>query len=543
MERKIKLVVAVFFLSFGIPLLAQTSYLRLGEEAYAKSEYKKAFHYFEKSIEAGSRKGEPWFYMGMIYEFWRRYQESIPYFEKAISLPLEKKEYRQAALWKLVILYDRSQNYLGVIELVDKMEREGIHHNNLTKLKEKAYVLVSNPKEKLEARKLFSQARSKETHLLEGREKNNPYFWIENQKEVEEIINLYLQAFTLDTKLDDNFLWRVALYQEKLEKNVDAIESYQRIIEHHPNAPNIYMAYYKSGVLLKRIENFAMAKKSLQKVVSEKDLDKRLLYYSHINLSEVFYGLQDFQQAYVQAKLALSLNDHRIEKEKNSQLSRILFCNTFIHFSKTQQSNEEVTVPLVCDKLYLKSWQEVESTEQGLFLLSKSLYHSFLDDKANSLLLAETSLQVCQGKEQACFPSWMHYDFVLVAKLLFKNEKYNSLNKTLAIAPVVLKQNYFYNLWLAESSFYTGDYENAKLAYEKISQRSFDQEKNYWFTLVSLKEELRLYSALRNFLYRHSEQRKEIFKFLKKETAFMEFVQTENFQKLKKEFSNRIIGQ
>lgn len=537
MARKIKFASLSFFLVFVVSLQSQTSYLRLGEEAYAKSEYNTAMRYFEKSIAAGSRKGEPWFYMGMIYEFWRRYQESIPYFEKAILLPMEKKEYRQAALWKLVILYDRNQNYLGVIEIVDKMEKEGIYHNNLTELKEKAYVLVSNPEEKLEARKLFSQATTKESYLFQGKEqqKNNPHFWTQNQETVEKIIELYLAAFALDSTFNTDFLWRVALYQEKLEKNIAAIDSYQKIIEYNSADSNISMAYYKSGVLSKKIENFVLAKEYLQKVVGQKDLDKRLLYYSYINLSEVFYGLQDFHQAHAQAKSALSFYDSRIAKEKNSQLPQILFCSTFIHSLQKQPSNEEPTLPLVCDKLYLKSWQEIDSTEQGLFLLSKSLYNSFLNNETNSLLVAETSLQVCQDKEKACFPSWMHYDFVLVAKLFFENKKYNSLKKILSIAPAILKQNYYYNLWLAESSFYTGDYENAKLAYEKTSQRSFAQEKNYWFTLVHLDNESRLYTVLRNFLYSHSEQRKEIFKFLKQETIFENFIQTENFQKLQKE--------
>lgn len=559
-------------LFFVTSVFAKTTYLRLGEEAYAKFEYNKALTYFKKSIEAGSSKGEPWFYIGMIYEFQRKYTESIPYFEHSLLLPMEKKEYRQAALWKLVILHDKTQNYLRVIELVDQMEQEGIVHPNLTKLKEKALLLASESKEKLQARQLLALAKQKETMLQPKQKEKN--FWINHAQEIHELIDLYQQAFELSDKLDVSFLWKTARYQEKLKLYPEAVITYKKILQQDETIT----ANYKLGVLLKTMGKFYQAADYLTRALNTEKISERFLYYVHLNLAEVFYGLKRFSKTADEAKAAQEYFAQRISQDKNSQLAKILFCASSVHSAvslsdlpavtnddqkssgktkalqktpATQEKKEtkEDSFQTACEKLYAKEATSIDREEQGLFLLQKFLYVSFFpsdmllkqENKTKKAVnFLQESLQTCSGKEEECYPLWMRHDFVLIAEFLFEQKEFALLYRFLSLGTEAdtkeLRGDSRYKNWLAETSFALNKFAEAIQAYEHIFERSELQEQHYWISLAKTENYQRLFDKLNNFLYIHEDEQKNVFSFLKKEKTFRDFLSSEQYKKLKENF-------
>lgn len=552
MAKKIKIFFVRLSLSFvlvvaagGNCLQAATSYQRLGEEAYAKFEYNKALDYFQKSIDTGSRRGDPWFFIGMIYEFQRKYAESIPYFEKAVTLPLEKPEYRQAALWKLVILHDREANFLRVIELVDQMAAESIYHDNLTALREKAYSLVSEPEEKLRARKFLAMAEKKENVLAAAVTEK------EKEEKRREILSLLQQAASLDSDTDVQVLWKIAGYQEKLKKYRAALETYEKITERQKSP----MALYKLAVVLKKLNEFSWASRVLTQLL-QTEIQEQFQYYVYLNLTALFYAKQDFSTSLQNARKALSLKQYRIAKDKDSYLADILVCanqrqqkvflnsDTKPNDTKTTQKeieSEEKTLKEKCHELYLLQTSDINREELSFFLLEKFLFEyeqSSPKEKNKLIVLLRQSLQLCEDAE-TCYPSWMHADLTAAAEIIFSWQEYLLLQKLLKIESDIWQRQKNYFLWSGESSFATGDFKASVLAFEKSYWLPPSSQKHYWLALTAEQNYYKLYNSLHAAILKLENDKKlikEIFNYLTQQEEFEKFNTSEYFQRLKKEF-------
>lgn len=99
---KILLPIIIFFFAL-IPLQAQNSneLFNRGEEAFEAGDYVAAMDWFKKSVEANPKNWKAHFGMGYMFFISERYEESVPYLEKALQYSKKKENMGVYALLSL----------------------------------------------------------------------------------------------------------------------------------------------------------------------------------------------------------------------------------------------------------------------------------------------------------------------------------------------------------------------------------------------------------------------------------------------------------
>jgi tetratricopeptide (TPR) repeat protein len=270
------------------------------EKFFSQGKYDEALDLFRETIEKGEQRGEPHFYIGSIFEIRRKYTESIPYFEEAVKRELPR-EFREAALWKLILLHRKEENYSEVLMYIDLLEEMKVSHSNLVKYREEAEISLSP--EKIEARVLFKEGK----RVISDWEKENPEenFWSspESVEQRGDVLSKFEKAASMDNKLLYLY-WEIVSIYEKSGDLENTARIYDIIIE----TSHSDEAYYKAGVLFKKRGNYQKSRQYFMGAL-ENLKKENLKFFILINLSQTLYAVREFHEGLKFAEEAIAVRE------------------------------------------------------------------------------------------------------------------------------------------------------------------------------------------------------------------------------------------
>lgn len=459
-----------------------------GEKLYSQGKYDDALEMLKEAIKKGETRGEPQYYIGSIHESRHQYEESIPYFQEAIRHELQP-EFREATLWKLIILLRKHQNFAEMIGYIDMLEDLGINHENLKKFREEAQENLSP--EKIKARLLIKEAKK----ITSDWESENPErdFWSAEGNEKERITSLekYTEAVSLDEDLF-NMYWDIAGYYEKMSSFSKAVEIYEKIINKNKDP----QAYFKTGVIYRKNGEYEKARDYLLNALKELKENSNIKYYLLVNLSQALYALADFENGIrysLEAKENRRDNDivydtvvhclHLSGKKEVSEIKKK--CLSVIGKTELQKKDIRFTTLYhymmgeVYGVLSETSSQDHESKVRiSVENYSKALIPPGLRSAPLKGLKVKDSPENYEDVTWAALPMWGLVRLDHAVSYLKYAQADKELYQTLLVYKKYLKEKnqgiYFENL--GSAAYRLGLFNESISAYKQISERNFEQE-------------------------------------------------------------------
>ena len=542
---------------------------KLAEKEYAKAKYDNALKLFQRAIEKGDETGAPPFFIGLILETKREYRESIPYYIEAVSRPLEK-QYKKAALWKIILYFRQTGNYAQLLEYSDVLKKLVGPNRRLEEIIENAE-LNATPIHQ-EARKILKEVSELEAGLLP--DKQRPSFWQDHADQIEDAARLYENLSGLHERYQ-NFAWKAANYYENLEIFEDAVRVYRWIT----NIADSQKANYKIGVLLKKQKKYTDAEEYLVDVIRSNEANKILKYYAYISLAQSHYGAQNFARAKEDVENALDRSFKKNQKPhqrnilylikcntslqipeiiKNSQEQKALHglkvrfkpCHSFItkkkFFHKSKDHNTIALSNLVLGKwFHLLSLTNENKSKKYSELAFQYYVISFadnelpeepveeneqdiVDDERSGITIYEEPI-IRPKKKRFKRSDWCLGELNTVVSLLFTGQKHEALKQLLLEYETKLKGDPNYSIWLADSSFYTEDYDQAYQAYQNLPNRSFEFEKKLLLSYAHLQKWEDLKSEFKNYIHTSAETKEKMVSFLNSAEEFLKLREDKEF--------------
>ncbi|MDX1960573.1 MAG: tetratricopeptide repeat protein [Leptospiraceae bacterium] len=337
-------------LSFLFPTYIHSNdILNDAKKAYSQRQFQKSTKLFLEYTKKNSGDGEPYMFLGYIYEMQKDYETSNAYFRKAVDLKLKPNQ-KKMCLLKLMIFYNYHRSYDYVVHYGNRFLKLEPGHKEVTKMRDRALAnsghdpgyIASNvtiekkskekkeesskskeekkdseskeknkkessaskkepeqkePKEKKEthvAKKETSEAKEKEKHEKEKHEKElakKEEEWISKQNEKND-------------RKEESELFEKALVAMKKEEFQIALEHLNKLIEKKPDNGNYHykagLAHLRLGELEKSVTYFDEARKHTLQT------EKELLYYINLNEAQANQKLGKTQTAIEQYRKAYS---------------------------------------------------------------------------------------------------------------------------------------------------------------------------------------------------------------------------------------------
>ncbi len=576
----------IWFLSFFlipycvIVSLSKEKFDKSDLTEFAKKEYARAYHssalkLFKQSIKEGDKTGTPRFFIGLILEAKRKYNESILYYIEAVDRPL-KKEYKKAALWKLILYFQKIDNYAGVLEYSAILKKIIGRNKGLEKIIFEADMNVTPLH--IEARQKIKKAINLEKKYLVDKKKI--MFWKKHVIAIEETARIYEDIAKIHKKYQ-YFGWKAASYYENLDFFDDAIRVYQWIIEKKNNLK----ANYKIGVILRKQKKYEDAEKYLMNVINAKNIDKKLKYYAYINMTQVHYGMQSFIQAEKDAKSSLSKVFFKERKKRQSHILYLIKCNSSLQIDQMTAYTEEIKILNTFKKNFYFCYSYIKrknffqrNKDYRIITLSNlirgkwfhliSLTTPLHKQKYNNLAMKyykdsflyrlpeDTELEkeknvanddkelegvtIYEEEIHSNFQKMKRKDWCLgelkqVVSFIFSEGNFQELEKLLLNYETKLKIYQDYSMWLSSFYFLKKNYEKASDIYQNIEPRSLEIEKKLLLSYIKLQRWDDFKLELKNYLYSFINLKEEIIQFLNSESSFSELRKKNNFSALLQE--------
>ena len=280
----------------GDKLNADTDDIQQAKYAFSLGQWDKAFSLFEQAQQKDPQDGTPFFYMGYIREQQNRKTESIPYYESALPLKLEK-ELRKKCFWKIVLYYKQVRDWESLFDYSSEFLQ--IHDSKaVRKLQELAQ--QNYDPNKRNARNLYKRAQvEKKQGLLR-----------QSQTTLEKAV-IY----------DSDFLaahWELALYKMQAQNFRGALPHLQQLTTQRAES---WQYHYKMAVCYYRLQEYSAALRALQKshklylahaetngAVSEKtDADTSFIFYVNYMQGNIYLAQAQFEKARQALHNALAL--------------------------------------------------------------------------------------------------------------------------------------------------------------------------------------------------------------------------------------------
>ena len=517
-----------------------------GEKLYSQGRYDEAISMFNEALNKGETRGEPDFYIGSIYESRKQYEKSIPYFQNAVKREL-LPEFREATLWKLIILLQKQENYSEMIQYIDQIEDLGIKHENLKKFREEAEVNLSP--EKIKARGLMKEAKKIISDWESGNRNEN--FWSAdgNEDEKKSVLEKYTEAVNLDEALFSMY-WDIADHYEKMGNQKKASLIYEKITAKN-NDPK---AYYKIGMILRKNGEFPSARDNYLNAVKYLDENNPIKYFLYINLSQVLYAMDDFENGIQFSKKAseipensdllydnliyclhLSGNLVNLENQDRSANSREKSGNGFLSselnrkctslvFKKDLEQKDVRFVTLynymlgeVEYSLFRKNMQGNEKRKKNIVEnYSRALIPPKLREVSLKGLKIKDDPEAYEETRWAVLPLWVlaKIDHLLPFFKEMRATRESYLTLLIYKKYFVNKNTILYYENLAEIAYRLELYDVSMAAYQQLHNRNFDQEKGYIRTLLHTSEPIFFQKEVAEYLHLHPKEKNQMKYFL-----------------------------
>lgn len=274
----IKLFIPVIFFS-----ITGTGYASIkdAKKAYSQRQYTKAIKLFKEHSSQYPEDGESFMYLGYIYEYQKKYEESIEMFKKAVELKLNNKQ-KQTCLLKIALYYNYLERWPTVVHYSNRYLKVNPSNKEVIKMRDRAAskgggsgtIAVENPSspEKKKKNKTESIKPSKKKQSTSNEESGKS-------------LETYLAKVEKDPQ-NESARWDLALIYLEKEKYKEADEQLSWLLKKKPQE-KLYL--YKGGIAKLRLgeldESLTLLNQALEQV---SDDDKTILYYLYLNIGHVY---------------------------------------------------------------------------------------------------------------------------------------------------------------------------------------------------------------------------------------------------------------
>ncbi|MEM9981052.1 MAG: tetratricopeptide repeat protein, partial [Bacteroidota bacterium] len=257
-----------------------------GSQDYNQEAYESAVKYFQQSAQIGIDKpleAKAWYYMGEAFSIGKRYQEAIPYYQKALALSTERvipTRYALAYAHYNLQAYDEATNYL--------QQYIAAKPANKTKLAD-AYIRLADC---YYIEKAYDRALDQYDNALNTATKDEDYVYYQkgviwSLKGKENLAETSLQKVLRnykDSPYYDEALFQLAqidLQQNRLDA---AIKGFSQLIEERPQSNTVPYALLRRAVAYNSLGDKEKAVTDYKRIVDD--------YTTQKVASNALYGLQ-----------------------------------------------------------------------------------------------------------------------------------------------------------------------------------------------------------------------------------------------------------
>lgn len=547
-------VILIFIMSmllFSSAMWAKLRETRLGENAYARAAYDTAIKHFTNAINAGEPRGEPHFFIGNILETRRQFKASIPYFESAVERPLPWT-YKKAALWKLVIFHRKEKNYEKALKYVNRLEKSGVHHATLSKVRREADLFLTP--EKKEARELMKKALTREKELKDNappREEKQARkkYWEDNKSNLVEIAEMMVKAYRLDNELK-NYLWKAALYFEKTRDFIKAENTYREIAD----SDDTGRAQYKIGLLKKRMKEYEKSLDHFRQALKQGEKNKTMQYYIFVNLGQSYYALNNRQSMKWQGAAAIKLKQHRVSSS-GTILPELIYCMSFFE-DEAEKMKSSKGLPETCEKIGKTAAGSLNAPASDRSLLEwyKARFYQYqfmtkgqVQDKQKAiehyracllppekeeidLISDDEDLEEDTTAKFKPLPAWVRSHISAAIDFFRITEEHELLGQVLQQYREILKDEENYTLWQADIFFHNKEYREAARLYETMQSRAYSVQKRYFISLAMTDDWPTFKAQLEAYLIENTRLIKTVLGVIEKDAEYESFRNKPDYQ-------------
>ena len=436
----------ISFIIFQLPLFAG---IKEAKKAYAQKQFQKAIKLFSEYSKESPSDGEPYLFMGYIYESQKDFPRSMAMFRRAVELNLNPKQ-RKTCYLKIILFYNYHQGWDIVAHYSNKFLKLDPTNKLVSKMRDRAYankghdpgtLSFAKPDESKPKKKKNSEETDKPTEPKEKVKEPNP----EPKPEI-----TYEKPEKKTTKEEKK--WELSLKHFKEEDYTKADKIMQELLTMKPTNKN-YL--YKAGIAKLRLGEY---QKAIQFFESSKkyanENDSMLLYYINLN-----------------------------QGQANQKLGKT---NTAIQLYKTAYTHNKSPVILpVLTKLYYESSLFEDTIKTAEEILKSDLNHL----EAN---MYKALAQIMLGKKTIGYKNLLEFtkkinrvhpdintipekfhEGLLQTGLFYSNRaKYKIALKYLTLVSSTKAKSRRFNFSLGKTYFYTRKFELAIVFLEKIPEVS-----------------------------------------------------------------------
>ena len=412
--------------------------IKEAKKAFAGKQYQKAIKLFSEYAKENPSDGEPYMFMGYIYETEKDFPKSISMFRRAVDLKLIPK-YKKTSLVKILLYYQFTGNWDLVSHYSNRLLKIDPNHREAQKMSHRASEhsgsdpgIVRIGAEETPKRKLPSEKIKKEESSL--------------KEEIAVVSEPSKQS-------EEEKKWESCLYYFNKEDYKKADSVLKDLIYLNPTNKNYWykagMAKLRLGEYSKAIEYFESSKK-----YSDEINDKQLLYYLNLNQGQA-------EQKLGNPYPALFLFNKAYEYKPNIV--------PLIPIAKLNFENGDYAYALKISEEILKRESQ---NKEGLIYRALSQVQSGNKVKGYKNLLSFMKNLNKQYPESADIPEKYH-EAILYSGFFYSNRgKYKLALQYLSIVQNSRIKNKKYLFALGKSYFYSGSFDLSKKTLEKLPEIS-----------------------------------------------------------------------
>lgn len=549
------LFILTLFFIFQDRLRANT--IKEAKIAYSKRNFAKAIKLFKSYSSANPSSGEPYMYMGYIYESQKNYPQSIQMFQRAVDLKLPAKK-KLTCYLKIILFYKYLRAWNHVIHYSNRYLTMSPNNKNIIKIRSKAYaqrgkdtpVLVYNKDTKKEETKKDDKKITKEhsketshknTSLAVKTEKNKtkkkeetvvintnkkkvserPKV-IKKEKPVKKVVNKkknhiaekksvkvkdleYYNKLLSQKPEDESALWSISLIHF-VQKEYTLADKYLSFLnEKHPSDK---MYLYKHGVVKLRLGKHEEAIDKFRKSLRLTDeSDVRLLFSLHLNMGKTYFELKDNGMARAHFEQALQFKEH--------SGARIAICK--IDYTAARYENALKSTDLIL--------KETPDETSALMYRGLSQLHmkKEVEGYKNLLLFEEKVLK--SYNPVTSIPTEYHESLFYLSNFYFYKSDYESSSKYLYTIEEMYKNSLEYLFLKGRVHFHLKNYTRAILDLEKLSDNS---EALYY--IAKSYAALKNFDKLKEFLKKAADKKESYWKEALSDKEFGEYLSQKKYQ-------------
>lgn len=314
----------ILFIIFQVPLFAG---IKEAKKAYAQKQFQKAIKLFTEYSKENPSDGEPYMFMGYIYESQKDFPRSMIMFRRAVELNLNPKQ-RKTSYLKIILYYNYQQGWDIVAHYSNKFLKLDPENKEVSRMRDRAYANKGHdpgnlPIARIDETRPKQKKNSEEPEKLASEKEKEKEKEKDSQREKEKEKNR-ITSEKPSKKNSEEKNWELSLKYFKLEDYTRADKIMQELLAQNPKNKN-YL--YKAGIAKLRLGEYEKALsyfEASKKLTSESD--KMLLYYLNLNEGQANQKLGNINTAIALYKKAYSYNNSPI---LHPVLARLYYENSY----------------------------------------------------------------------------------------------------------------------------------------------------------------------------------------------------------------------